>query len=404
MPLPLPILIGAGLALFVGFTAARTLGRRSGKKPLGMDQETPPRSPGLNFKEFLDRHLSAFSAESFPITSKPQAAPKRKRHRWIRILNRVFFPLCAGAFGMSFFFNSYDVLRVLAVSGMIGFGTNWLAITMLFHPRKKHILLGHGLIPRQREEIIEALAEGVFRNLINEEIIKRQLEASGLIPKITTNFRKQLHELIERPAFREDLKLLIETYIREFSSSPEHRDSLARLVEELLNRLELGGVMGRLVTWSKPVWKDSALDEIDKWIEHELPTILNENLDLLDEQLAKLPIYIEKESDSIERWLTSTFIYFIKQMDIKKTILDRLGTFDAGQVETLIKNASTDQLGYITLLGGILGVIGGFVIWNPIAVAWIAGSATAVAVTDFLLTRLLAPGNRRALDIARPKV
>ena len=55
------------------------------------------------------------------------------------------------------------VLRIVSVSGMIGFLTNWMAITMLFQPRKRRPLLGQGLIPAQRERVVFRLAQAVRR-------------------------------------------------------------------------------------------------------------------------------------------------------------------------------------------------------------------------------------------------
>jgi hypothetical protein len=161
------------------------------------------------------------------------------------------------------------------------------------------------------------------------------------------------------------------------------------MAEELVDRLELKGVAGQLLDWSRPVWRESVLKDLDRWIETELPTILNKNLNLFDEQLAKLPAYIEKETDTVEHWVTCAIIYFVQRLDIKKTVLDRLRTFDEGEVEKMIKDASNDQLAHITLVGGILGVMAGLVLWNPTAIVWIAAGGVGVIAVDAILSRLL---------------
>jgi uncharacterized membrane protein YheB (UPF0754 family) len=47
-------------------------------------------------------------------------------------------------------------------------------------------------------------------------------------------------------------------------------------------------------------------------------------------------------------------------------IAERARQFDEGQLEGLLKSTSNEQLNYIKYLGAILGVFGGFVIWQPL--------------------------------------
>lgn len=387
MPLPIPIWIAAAVAALAGFAATRSAGKKKENQAADPGRQASSPHPRLTLWEFCTKYLSPFATPVAPEQPKRRMTPKARAPGWIGYANLCFFPLCALAFAASFLYAD-ELVRILSVSGMIGFGTNWLAVTMLFHPRHKRLLLGQGLIPKQREQLIESIADGVFRNLINEDIIREQLERSGLVEKITSDFKDELHALLEKPEFRADLRLLIETYLRGLTEVPEHRERILRLIRELLERLELGGVIGGLITLSRPVWKDSALEEIDQWMRRELPTVLNRNLDLLDAELVKLPAMLERERAAIERWLTGTIIYFVTRLDIRKTMLERLRTFDEERVEKLIRDASNEQLGTITLLGGILGIAAGFILWRPIAILWIAAGGLFVVAVDLVLTWL----------------
>jgi len=105
--------------------------------------------------------------------------------------------------------NIYPVeglLRIVSVSGLIGFLTNWLAITMLFRPAKKRPLLGHGLIPAQKERIAFRLATTVSRDLINPDIIKKKIHESGVISKYREMASGYIKAVIDNPEFRADLK------------------------------------------------------------------------------------------------------------------------------------------------------------------------------------------------------
>jgi len=68
------------------------------------------------------------------------------------------------------------ILRIVSVSGLIGFLTNWTAITMLFRPIEKRPLLGQGLIPSHKKRIAHRLAKTVSDDLVNSEMIRKSVE------------------------------------------------------------------------------------------------------------------------------------------------------------------------------------------------------------------------------------
>jgi uncharacterized membrane protein YheB (UPF0754 family) len=61
----------------------------------------------------------------------------------------------------------------IVVGAVIGYVTNWLAIKMLFRPRRAYRLFGWrlpftpGLIPKERERIAVALGSSVAGDLLN---------------------------------------------------------------------------------------------------------------------------------------------------------------------------------------------------------------------------------------------
>src|SRR5699024_10100300 len=94
--------------------------------------------------------------------------PKQQKHSSTALNVLALFPsFLVAAFVISFFWdfaglsatllgytlNFSGLLKIVSVSGLIGFLTNWVAITMLFKPAQKRPLLGHGLIPAQKNRI-----------------------------------------------------------------------------------------------------------------------------------------------------------------------------------------------------------------------------------------------------------
>src|SRR5690606_20482624 len=121
------------------------------------------------------------------------------------------------------------LMRVLTVSGLIGFLTNWLAITMLFQPREKRAIIPQGLIPAQRERVIYRLSEAISRELINADIIKARIQESGVIGRYRDLALGVVRGVVEDPDFRTDLKVLAQDYATEVLGSETLRREMAAL-------------------------------------------------------------------------------------------------------------------------------------------------------------------------------
>jgi len=91
-------------------------------------------------------------SEEKQISSTPLSPPKKEsKHKVLLKLLFLFPLLLIGTFIGSFYWDFNGVqttvlgvliefeglMRILSISGLIGFLTNWLAITMLFRPAKK---------------------------------------------------------------------------------------------------------------------------------------------------------------------------------------------------------------------------------------------------------------------------
>jgi uncharacterized membrane protein YheB (UPF0754 family) len=75
---------------------------------------------------------------------------------------------------------SWSLLLLPLIGAAIGWGTNYLAIVMLFRPRTPRRLLGfsfQGLIPRRRRELADSVAEAVARELLGSDDIAGALRS-----------------------------------------------------------------------------------------------------------------------------------------------------------------------------------------------------------------------------------
>lgn len=257
------------------------------------------------------------------------------------------------------------LLRILSVSGLIGFLTNWLAITMLFNPREPRPIFGQGLIPAQRERVIFRLAKAVSEELINEQIIKEKIEESGVITKYRELALSVTRGVVEDPEFRAELKVLVADYVETVLTSEEVRQKLAAFMVAKLEQYAgsgLGGVALRTYRYFNEPDFQRRIDEAIR----QLPTSLDSALEGVDHLLDRVPEKIEARSDEIEAWVTKIVLGFVEKLDVYDMVVTNMERYDEQKLENLIKNASNEQLNYIKYLGGVLGVLGGLFIWRPL--------------------------------------
>ena len=117
------------------------------------------------------------------------------------------------------------------------------------------------------------------------------------------------------------------------------------------------------------LYRTFAEDDFQKRVDRaldELPGAVAPLLDRIDTALDAVPEKVEARADEIEEAATTAILSFVEGFDVRTMIAERARTFDEGQLEGLLKSTSNEQLNYIKYLGAILGVFGGFVIWQPI--------------------------------------
>jgi uncharacterized membrane-anchored protein YjiN (DUF445 family) len=265
------------------------------------------------------------------------------------------------------------LLRIVSVSGLIGFLTNWLAITMLFHPRKRRPIFGQGLIPSQRERVIFRLAKAVSEELINEEIIKQKIEESAVIPKYRAMALSVMHGVLEDPAFRAELKSLTADYVNTVLGSEAVRKKIVEFTVQKLEEYTERSLSGLAIKAYRFVNEDDFQRRVEQAV-NQLPKSMDLVLDEMDHLLDRLPETITERSEEIEQWATKIVLGFVENLDVYGMIISNMRKYDELKLETLIKTSSNEQLNYIKYLGGLLGFFGGLVIWHPLLALTIFGA------------------------------
>lgn len=287
-----------------------------------------------------------------------------------------FDGLSATVWGQSLQFEG--LLKILSVSGLIGFFTNWLAITMLFKPAEKRPILGHGLIPAQKNRIAHRLAQAVSEDLINPEIIKKKISDSDIIRRYRKLSTRYIKSIIDDPEFRSDIKQWVVQYLDEMIADPEIRAALANRIltqiEEALHNKSFEKIALKTYTFVKGQEMQSIIEEALV----QIPTSVESGLDKLDDLLDRLPRKIDENSENIENIVTNLLYKLINQLNVHALVEENLRSYDEQHISNIIRSATNEQLRYIQYLGAILGLIGGFVIWEPLLSVIVLGSLSAI--------------------------
>lgn len=327
-------------------------------------------------KDEAEKKPLELSEEKTHVAPKPHKA----KNRWL-LRSLVIFPwIMALVFLISFYFDFEGIehfflghtfafeglLRIISVSAIIGYATNWVAIKMLFRPRKPRPLLGHGLIPAQKERIAFRLAQAVSKDLINPELIQQKIHESGLVRKYRERIGKYLKDFIDSEPFRIGLKTLFKDYLEDLLSDPELRAVLAKQIVERLNLLLEERVMEKVALKVYTAVKGRDTQAVIEEALSNMPRVLDSGFDRIDEILDEFPAKVDEYGPKIEELFTQLLYRLINQLDVHDLVETNLRKFDESKLEGLILGATNEQLHYIQYLGALFGAIGGFVIWEPI--------------------------------------
>jgi uncharacterized membrane protein YheB (UPF0754 family) len=155
----------------------------------------------------------------------------------------------------------WQLLASMAAGGLVGYVTNYLAVRMLFRPRKpvRIPLLGirlQGLIPAKKAELVESLAS-VAADYFKGVGLSREVERS-IREVVRDNVRRALQGWLER---NRTLSMLLAPYIDTIASLVA--DQLAAPLAQRLAREAAGRVdVARIVREEAERLSDEEIEEM----------------------------------------------------------------------------------------------------------------------------------------------
>lgn len=268
-----------------------------------------------------------------------------------------------------------EIVLTVSVGGLIGYGTNYLAIRMLFRPVEKRPLLGQGMIPAQRERIIYSLARGMHTHILSQSLIRKRLEESGLVHKLTDIFFSGTAGLGRDPQFRVEVKTLIRENMMAYFHKEEVRQELKEIINTQVEKKADKGLK-KLVLNTYKRFNQEDYDALLDQIITDIPDSIDDVLDRYEDTLEEGVDWLEGNRRGAELWVMRLITSILNRLDIEGLLAKQMAHFDEAKLEKMVWEATNEQLLYIQYLGTVLGMLGGLVIWRP----WIAGLYAGLAL------------------------
>ena len=290
---------------------------------------------------------------------------------------------------------NWEIITAPAIGAGIGLLTNWLAIKMLFRPWKAvyigkfHLPFTPGLIPKEKPRLAKAVSKVVGNNLLDSDTIKKHMLSDDAKEKLLSFTDKLILSLSESEKTLSDFlteKDLIE-YTDEKAVSISDYASVRitnKLIKEKISTKLLDYGTEELLKSMNPMFSgiaskalssahDSIIEKIDELIKEKSPELIDNLLsgeydklknkplkDYVDSLIQKFPNYKERIWNLWTSLSENYLDRIIKSIDIQAIVEEKINEYDLPELEKLIMSISQKELQALVILGGVLGMLMGF--------------------------------------------
>ena len=275
------------------------------------------------------------------------------------------------------------------IGAIIGYGTNRVAIKMIFRPHTAKYIFGvhlpftPGIIPKSRRELAQAIANTVADDLLDPENIRHQLnrpefrqslrawvskqraamlatpftswpqDVSGLLANIATPVAGAIKRIIDQPETRQRIHDAIHEGIRNYME--QHRS--ARLVPPPVRR-------GAHNIVDAPI--DQVIDDLsDKvtpqgilsLIKGSLPSDVSAIGELIELSPGTENEFDDWLTDRLASWLDGQAPDLVAMLDIRRIVQSHIENLDSQAVEAMVLEVAGKHLRWINYFGAALGFI-----------------------------------------------
>lgn len=289
-----------------------------------------------------------------------------------------------------------QIVTAPIVGGLIGLITNGLAIRMLFRPMKP-VYIGKfrlpftpGLIPKERPRLAKSIGEVISRDLLNKETLRDTL----LSDSMRENIYSKIDEMAVRYSQTEETvsetieKFVARSIVDEKLGSAKEILSLTitqKAIEQDIGKSIVDYAYEEIMAKTKPVFKSITstaigsfrqplANKINTMIDTKSRPLIEKFLEDQAEEILNMPIkdIIVKYQDKIpqikmyfwniyEEAITKKLADVLDTVGISEVVTNKINELELPELENMINNLMKKELNALIWLGGLLGMIMGFI-------------------------------------------
>ena len=279
------------------------------------------------------------------------------------------------------------------IGALIGYCTNYIAVTMLFYPKKEIRIFGHklpftpGAIPKGKTRLANAIGNIVANTLLTEDDIKKKILSpeteNAVMDKMTDVLSTDIHTCIGKVCKSEETYENIKDKITN-QLTDQILDSVQRMNLENIIVQEAGKAVKEKTkgTMIEMFLNDDMLNSLIQPVGGEIVKYINENgRDYIKSEISTKLTSLEEKSgidlcgaldiskDSIQKTVDSLYHTaldsvvgsFIGSIDIAGIIEEKINEMSVDDLEDMVLTIMKKELNTIVnlgaLVGGLLGIL-----------------------------------------------
>ncbi len=289
-----------------------------------------------------------------------------------------------------------QIITAPLIGGLIGLITNSLAIKMLFRPYRKIRVAGipvpftPGLIPKEKPRIAHAIAQVISSYILDQETILAALASDSIKEAYEQKFEQIFAQWKE-------MDLSFEEFLKKYDlmdtvnvAEQQIADSISSYLiekcrqEELARKLienafvyfkdKMNPIMYKMGKKALKAAQEAMIEQAEEMIGEHGKEFISNYLDsiyveFLGKSVQEAAVYAEKKMPDLKQqiWEQYTgmvehkFGEFLATLNVQGIIEQKINDYDLHELEQMIMEISKKELNALVWLGGLLGVIMGFV-------------------------------------------
>lgn len=280
------------------------------------------------------------------------------------------------------------------IGALIGYCTNYIAVKMLFRPRRAIYMFGHklpftpGAIPKEKPRIAKAVGSAISNNLLTDEDIRKHLLSEKMENSISEKVIDMLHQNIKAGIYslldndeakyensRERLCLNLTDILVKSAIEIGIGDLVAREGSSYIMQKVKGTMLEMFMSESAVSMLAATVgEEIDKYIENSgenliFPIVDQKITDVENSSgydlLLSAGMSEESISDAVKniyrKAVDSGIKEVVKDIDIAGIVEEKINDMSFDELENLVFSVMKKELDTIVNLGALIGFIIGSV-------------------------------------------